>query len=151
MAGRYPASKASVEGEAPSGFAGEGATQAPINRRRAPVFTGNFSLNLDALRFFLEPEGHATFEHLLDRLFDDIMPMLCRYFQSGRLYLQHPIRSIEARSLSLKLKTFLKKGDELREFIVEDYLILYLHRDRQVIFLSIKHHRHLSFDLRRFW
>jgi hypothetical protein len=122
-----------------------------MNRRRAPVFTGNFNLNLDALRLFLEPEGHAAFERLLDRLFDDIVPMLSRYSQSGRLFLQHPIRSIEARTLSRKLKTFLKKGDELREFIVDDYLILYLYRDRQVIFLSMKHHRQLSFDLRRFW
>ena len=121
------------------------------DRRRAPAFTENFSLNLDAIGHFLEPEGRAAFERLLDRLFDDIVPMLCRYSLSGRLFLQHPIRSKEARFLSRKLKTFLKKGDELREFIVDDYLILYLHRDRQVIFLSIKHHRQLSFDLRRFW
>ena len=119
--------------------------------RRAPVFTENFSLNLDAIRLFLEPEGRAAFERLLDRLFDDIVPMLCRYSQSGRIFLQHPIRSMEARSLSRKLKTFLKKGDELREFILDDYLVLYLLRNRQVIFLSIKHHRQLSFDLRRFW
>jgi hypothetical protein len=121
------------------------------DRRRAPVFTENFSLNLDALRLFLEPEGRAAFERLLDRLFDDIVPMLCRYSQSGRLFLEHPIRSKEARTLSRKLKTFLKKGNELREFIVDDYLILYLDRNRQVIFLSIKHYRQLSFDLRRFW
>ena len=121
------------------------------DRRRAPVFTENFSLNLDALRLFLEPEGRAAFERLLDRLFDDIVPMLCRYSQSGRFFLQHPIRSREARSLSQKLKTFLKKGDELREFIMDDYLILYLRRDRRLIFLSIKHHRQISFDLRRFW
>ncbi|MBI3595998.1 MAG: type II toxin-antitoxin system RelE/ParE family toxin [Nitrospirae bacterium] len=120
-------------------------------RRRTPVFTENFSLNLDALRLFLEPEGRAAFERLLDRLFDDIVPMLCRHSQSGRIFLQHPIRSKEARSLSRKLKTFLKKGDTLREFVVDDYLMLYLHRDRQVVFLSIKHHRQLSFDLRRFW
>jgi hypothetical protein len=121
------------------------------DRRREPIFTENFSLNLETLRLFLEPEGRAAFERLLDRLFDDIVPMLCRHSRSGRLFLEHPIRSKEARSLSRKLKTFLKKGDELREFIVDNYLMLYLHRDRQVIFLSIKHHRQLSFDLRRFW
>ena len=121
------------------------------DRPRAPVFTENFSLNLAPLRLFLEPEGSAVFERLLDRLFDDIVPMLCRHSQSGRIFIHHPIRSKEARSLSRKLKTFLKKGDELREFVVDDYLVLYLHRDRQVIFLSIKHHRQLSYDLRRFW
>ena len=120
-------------------------------RRRAPVFSENFSLNLDAHRLFLEPEGRVAFERILDRLFDDIVPTLCRYAQSGRLFLKHPIRSKEARALSRKLKTFLKKGDVLREFIVDDYLIPYLDRNRQVIFLSIKHHRQLSFNLRRFW
>lgn len=120
-------------------------------KRRTPVFTENFTLNLDAIRLFLEPEGSAAFGRLLNRLFDDIAPMLCRHSQSGRIFLQHPIRSKEARSFSRKLKTLLKKGDELREFIVDDYLVLYLLRGRQVIFLSIKHHRQLSFDLRRFW
>jgi len=50
-----------------------------------------------------------------------------------------------------KLKALLKKDHELREFVLDDYLVLYLLQSRQVIFLSIKHHRQLSFDLRRFW
>jgi hypothetical protein len=42
-------------------------------------------------------------------------------------------------------------GDDLREFILDEYLLLYLVRRNQVIFLSIKQHRQLSFDLHRFW
>jgi hypothetical protein len=45
----------------------------------------------------------------------------------------------------------LKKSDELREFVVDDYLVLYLLRGKRVVFLSVKHHRQLSFDLKRFW
>ena len=120
-------------------------------RRRTPVFTENFVQNLDAIRPFLEPAGSATLQRLLDRLFDDIVPTLCRYPQSGRMFLEHPVRSREAQTLLRKLKTLLKKGDELREFVVDDYLVLYLFHGSQVIFLSIKHHRQLSFDLRRFW
>jgi hypothetical protein len=30
-------------------------------------------------------------------------------------------------------------------------LILYVVRDKRVVFLSIKHHRQLSFDLKHFW
>ncbi|MGH7274153.1 MAG: type II toxin-antitoxin system RelE/ParE family toxin, partial [Nitrospiria bacterium] len=71
--------------------------------------------------------------------------------ESGRMFLKHPVRSKEARLLLRKLSALLKKDDALREFVVDDYLVLYLLRKTQVIFLSIKHHRQLSFDLRHFW
>lgn len=35
--------------------------------------------------------------------------------------------------------------------ILDEYLLLYFIRKNQAIFLSIKHHRQLSFDLHRFW
>jgi hypothetical protein len=35
--------------------------------------------------------------------------------------------------------------------VVDDYPALYLVRGREIIFLAIKHHRQLSFDLRRLW
>jgi hypothetical protein len=35
--------------------------------------------------------------------------------------------------------------------ILQDYVALYLLRGDRVVFLSIKHHRQLSFDLGRFW
>jgi len=120
-------------------------------KQRTPVFTENFSCNLDAIRLFLEPEGRAVFERLFNRLSDNIVPMLCRYSQSGRIFLQHPVRSKDARLLLRKLGTFLKKGGELREFVADDYLVLYLLRGTRIFFLSIKHHRQLSYDLRRFW
>ena len=50
-----------------------------------------------------------------------------------------------------KLTRSLGECDELREFIVDDYIVLYLLRAGQVVFLFIKHHRQLSFDLMRFW
>jgi hypothetical protein len=34
---------------------------------------------------------------------------------------------------------------------MDDYLLLYLVRGRQIVFLWIKHHRQLSFDLQGFW
>jgi plasmid stabilization system protein ParE len=120
-------------------------------RRLAPVFTDNFLRNLDATESFLKPEGAAAFRRLLDRLFDDIIPLLARYPDTGRRFLQHPVRSREARTLVRKLRSLLRKTDDLREFVVDDYLVLYLLRGKEIIFLAIKHHRQLSFDLRRFW
>lgn len=120
-------------------------------KRLAPVFTHNFAKNLEAIQAFLGDEGRPTFGHLVDRLLDDVVPTLCRFPFSGRSFLTHPIRSVEARAAVRRLKRAIQPGDDLREFIFDDYLLLYLPRDTQVIFLSIKHHRHLSFDLPRFW
>lgn len=120
-------------------------------RRRTPVFTENFANNLEAIRLFLQPDGEAAFRRLLDRLFEDIVPILCRFPQAGRPFLAHAVRSVEARTLSNRLKGLLEPGDDLREFVVDDYLLLYLCRSHQVIFLALKHHRQLSFELDRFW
>lgn len=114
-------------------------------------FTDNFTVNLDALETFLQPGAEGAFQRMLTRLIDDIVPMLCRFPRSGRGFLAQPIRSVEAQNLVARLTDSIKEGDDLREFIVDDYLVLYLVRLRRIYFLTIKHHRQLSFDLRRFW
>ena len=116
-----------------------------------PLFTENFAANLDSVRLFVEPEGRSAFRRLLGRIFDDIVPALCRFPQSGRSFLAHAVRSLEAQALLDRLKVMLRKGDDLREFVVDDYIILYLIRRSRLYFLAIKHHRQLSFDFRRLW
>lgn len=114
-----------------------------------PLFTQNFAANLDSIRIFLEPEGKSFFQRLISRLFDDIVPTLCRFPQSGRPFLGHRARSVESQALLDRLEVLLRKDDDLREFIVDDYIILYLVRQNRLIFLAIKHHYQLSFDLKR--
>lgn len=116
-----------------------------------PVFTDNFSANLKAIGVFLGPEGTKAYQRLLDHLFDDIIPTLCRFPQCGRLFLAHPLRSTKAQTLVKKLERMMRRSEELREYIFNDYLLLYLVQPKQIIFLSIKHHRQLSFDLTTFW
>jgi plasmid stabilization system protein ParE len=118
---------------------------------KRPIFTENFSANLSAIEAFLGREGSSVFARLLDRLFDDIVPTLCRFPESGRVFLSHPVRSAEASTLVKKIRARLQDAAALREFIVEDYLVLYLNQRDRVVFLSIKHHRQLSFDFRKFW
>ena len=116
-----------------------------------PLFTEHFSANLSAIETFLGPAGAAAYRRLLRRLFDDIIPTLCRFPCSCREFLAHPVRSAEAKVLIKKLKEHLDQTTALREFIIDDYLVLYVLYQDRVVFLSIKHHRQLSFDFRRFW
>lgn len=118
---------------------------------KRPVFTENFSTNLISIQTFLGQDGESYFQRLLDRLFEEIVPTLCRFPQSGRSLLSRAIHSKEGKTLLKKLRGRLDENDDLREFIMDDYLLLYLVRGSQLVFLSIKHHRQLSFDLRRFW
>lgn len=118
---------------------------------RRPVFTENFSINLSAIEAFLGAEGSPAFQRLLDRVFDDIVPILSRFPQCGRLFLAHSLRSAKAKMLVKKLERMLRRSEELREYILDEYLLLYLVRPKQIVFLAIKHHRQLSFDLTTFW
>ena len=118
---------------------------------RRPVFTENFAANLAAIDTFLGPEGNGAFHRLLDRLFDEIVPELCRFPHAGRSFLKRPLKSRRSEALAKLLGKSLERNDDLREYLVDDYLVLYLIRGLRVVFLSIKHHRQLSFDLRRFW
>jgi plasmid stabilization system protein ParE len=118
---------------------------------KRPAFTENFSQNLTSIQTFVGPEGKRFFERFLDRLFDEVVPTLCRFPQAGRSLLVHRVHSKESKAMLTKLRDRLEVNDDLREFIMDDYVILYLIRGVSIEFLSIKHHRQLSFDLRRFW
>lgn len=118
---------------------------------RRPIFAENFSANLAAIEAFLGQDGASAFTRLLDRLFGDIIPTVCRFPESGRAFFTHSVRSAEVRILVKRLRSRLRDAKVLREFIAGDYLVLYLVRRERIVFLSIKHHRQLSFDLRRFW
>lgn len=118
---------------------------------KRPRFTENFSANLTAVEEFVAPHSRKAFHRFLDHLFDDVIPTLCRFPQSGRSFLTREVKSTNAMALTKDLRKLLNKEDDLREFVMDDYLVLYLVRRHQVIFLAVKHHRQLSFDLTRFW
>jgi hypothetical protein len=68
------------------------------DRGATPVFTENFASNLEALRLFLGAGHRVAFSRLLDRLFDDIIPAVCRFPQSGPLFLAHATHSVETQT-----------------------------------------------------
>ena len=114
-------------------------------------FTENFAANLDEIQSFLSVDGRSAFQRLLNRLFDDICPQLSRFPLSGRSFLGHNAGSTEADELIEHVRERVRPGDDLREFVVDDYVVLYVVRRTRIYFMAIKHHRQLSFDLRHFW
>lgn len=118
-------------------------------------FTHNFSGNLWEIQEFLQDvDGQSGFVNLLDELDTVVMPNLARFPEMGRLFMQRYGQSVEAALKLPTLKAKLNKlglSGDLREYLMQNYLILYTF-DRDIcFFLSIKHHRQLGFDLTSFW
>ena len=62
---------------------------------------------------FLEPEGRAAFDRLLSKLFDETIPTLCRFPESGRAFLNRAIKSTKAEELVKRLRSLVKKDEDL--------------------------------------
>lgn len=83
-----------------------------------PLFTGNFSLNLDDIESFLGVDGAGYFAKFFDRLVEEVVPHACRFPLSGRSFLECSIHTTQAERLAEKLKRRLQDGDDIRELIV---------------------------------
>jgi plasmid stabilization system protein ParE len=118
---------------------------------KRPLFTENFSANLTDIETFLAEEGTIFFNRFLKKFLAETIPMLCRFPLSGRSFFERSIQTTQALEHIERMKELLRKGDNVRELIVDNYLILYLVRRDEIVFLSIKHHRQLSYDLKLFW
>ena len=113
--------------------------------------TANFQQNLDSIREFLvEQEANAEFNRLIE-LFDDVIPNLERFPKMGRDFLARTPLSDEGRAKLHALTVKSANNTEIREYITDEYLLLYALRESVVFLLSIRHHRQLSFDLRTHW
>ena len=123
-----------------------------VDRPCRVELTASFLERLDVIEAFLTEAGAGfVFDRLLDELRATVVPSLARFPRIGRRYLDNPPQSAEALALLAALPH--GSHDSLREYLHGDYLLLYsLADDRGIVYLlSIRHHRELSFDLRRVW
>jgi len=113
--------------------------------------TVNFQRNLDDIQAFLaERDETVYFQRLLDKLFDEVIPNLEEFPAMGRDFLLGQPASIEGLQLYKRIRS--KTGNaSIREYIFDQYLILYAIVGGQLYLLSIKHHAQLSFDLIGHW
>ncbi len=114
--------------------------------------TASFLQRLDGVEAFLaEADAAPAFDRLVTELRETVVPTLGRFPLIGRRYLDDPPQSAEALAQLAALPA--GAANALREYVHEDYLVLYCAIDRAitVYLLSIRHHRELSFDFTGLW
>lgn len=118
--------------------------------------TANFERNLaDVERFLARANVPQAYDALLDELLDTVIPNLERFPDIGRPFLARAIRSVEAtnalEALRTKISTLTSDPDALREYILNEYLVLYAQIGGLLYLLAIRHHRQVSFDFASHW
>ena len=79
-----------------------------------------------------------------------MIPNLENFPKSGRPFLAREARSIESQAVIQRLTARIGRG-EIREYLSDEYLILYALIGDTAYVLSVRHHRQLSFDFQGFW
>ena len=118
-------------------------------------FTANFEANLQTIEAsWADSEVPGNYDRLLDELGDTVLPNLERFPAIGRPFMTRRAESVEAVEAQLQLQAQLARlGDDgdIREYLMEDYLLLYAIVDQALYLLSIRHHKQISFDFARLW
>lgn len=113
--------------------------------------TANFERNLDEIEnFLIDADATQFFDALVDELTSTVIQNIERFPKMGRNFMDRPARSIEVSNGLDTLRKQLRDG-ELREYVLNDFLLLYAQVGQTVYLLSIKHHRQLSFDFAHLW
>ena len=122
---------------------------------RTIKLTANFERNLQEIeQFLIDAEAPHAYDALLDELIETVIPNLERFPAMGRSFMDRPIRSVETSNgidvLLVKLAQIDPNG-EIREYVLEHYLMLYALTETEIFLLSIRHHKQLSFDFKTLW
>ena len=125
---------------------------------RKPVvkFTANFERNLEDIeRFLTDAEAPQAYDGLLDELLETVIPNLERFPGMGRSFMSRQPRSVETTNalatLRAKLLALTTDPEALREYVLKDYLLLYVQIGGTIYLLAIRHQRQLSFDFEGHW
>jgi plasmid stabilization system protein ParE len=127
-----------------------------VTKRLVVQITANFERNLEEVEHFLtEADAPRAYDHLLDELLGTVIPNLESFPDMGRPFLVREAHSVESTNALERLHTKLLQQTTdttaLREYILSDYLVLYVQIDAIVYLLAIRHHRQLAFDFVGQW
>ena len=117
-------------------------------------FSADFLARLDDIeRYWLDRNFSKGFDFLLEELSGRVLPVLERHPHVGRRFMARLPASVQAQALhDALLARLAAQGPDadLREYVMDDYLILYLVAGQRMELLSIRHHKQLAFDLSDF-
>jgi plasmid stabilization system protein ParE len=117
--------------------------------------TANFERNLEDIEQFLnDAEAAPAYDELLDELLATVIPNLERFPAMGRSFMDRLVRSVETSNGVDVLQGKLVKIDrnaEIREYVLQHYLVLYAVTGKEIFLLAIRHHKQLSFDFKALW
>lgn len=123
----------------------------------AVLYTANFALNLENIEAYWSENGFAEgYDRLLDVLSEVVVPNLERHPGMGRPFFERVIGSVEAERIVKRIAsrlTGLARNAQIREYVMDEYLVLYVHfpakakQASAVHLLAIRHQKQLGFDL----
>ncbi|MDP2793394.1 MAG: type II toxin-antitoxin system RelE/ParE family toxin [Sulfurisoma sp.] len=127
-----------------------------MTKKRVVKLTANFERNLEDIeRFLIEIEAPRAYDALLDELLGTVIRNLERFPGMGRPFLARAARSVEVANaldaLRARLSALTPDAEALREYIMDNYLVLYVQIDENIHLLAIRHQRQLSFDFESHW
>ncbi|HMW64258.1 MAG TPA: type II toxin-antitoxin system RelE/ParE family toxin [Nitrospira sp.] len=119
-------------------------------------FTSNFERYIEEIeRFLTEAEAPQAYDGLLDELLETVIPNLERFPGMGRPFMLRQPRAVETTNalatLRAKLLALTTDPEALREYVLKDYLLLYVQIGGTIYLLAIRHQRQLSFDFEGHW
>ena len=118
----------------------------------AVKLTANLERNLEEIeQFLIDAEAAPAYDGLLDELLATVIPNLERFPAMGRSFMERPVRSVETSNGIDALQGKLLKIDrnaEIREYVLQHYLLLYAFTGKEIFLLAIRHHKQLSFDFK---
>lgn len=115
--------------------------------------TENFTANLRDISVFWDVREYpAGFDALLAELRQPVIPNLTRHPRMGRHFRNRQPQSVDGlariQQMDAMLKALGTPGEtaEVREYVMTDYLLLYLLSGTTLHLLAIKHQKQLAFD-----
>lgn len=95
--------------------------------------------------FLIQNDALPAAQRLLDRALDELPELLAQFPRMGREFLARNPETPQVAAAQEQARALLDTDVELREFILDDYLVLYAIKGRTVYLLSLRHHRQSTF------